>query len=62
MQFTAEYTPDTIAAAGDHGLDDFESELARLMHQYTENPPADPLKQAQSDLSNVCVPARGRSI
>ncbi len=28
------------------------------MHQYTENPPADPLKQAQSDLSNVCVPAR----
>ncbi|BEJ16448.1 hypothetical protein CspHIS471_0510530 [Cutaneotrichosporon sp. HIS471] len=52
-RFTAEYTPDEISSAGDHGLDDFESELARLMNQYTENPPADPLKQAQTDLSNV---------
>ncbi|EJT45903.1 vesicle-associated membrane protein [Trichosporon asahii var. asahii CBS 8904] len=44
------YSPETVQAAGDHGLDDFESELSK---QYTEAPPADPLKQARSDLDNV---------
>jgi hypothetical protein len=28
----------------------------QMMHQYTTAPPADPLKQAQSDLNNVYVP------
>lgn len=53
-RFTAQFTPDTILAAGDHALEDeFDGELARLMHQYTTAPPADPLKQAQTDMNNV---------
>lgn len=52
-RFTATYPADTIVAAGDHGLDEFDAELSRLMHQYQTAPPADPLKQAQTDLNNV---------
>jgi len=52
-RFTAMFTPDTILSAGAHSLGEFEPELARLMHQYTTAPPADPLKQARSDLDNV---------
>jgi len=32
------------------------------MHQYTTAPPADPLKQARSDLDNVFVPSRSVSL
>ncbi|RSH79835.1 uncharacterized protein EHS24_009495 [Apiotrichum porosum] len=52
-RFTATYPADTIVAAGDHDLDEFDAELSRLMHQYQTAPPADPLKQAQTDLNNV---------
>ncbi|KIR55754.1 vesicle-associated membrane protein 7 [Cryptococcus gattii Ru294] len=52
-RFTAQYESDDIVSAGAHSLEEFEPELARLMHQYTSSPPADPLRQAQSDLNNV---------
>ncbi|WWD17335.1 hypothetical protein CI109_101775 [Kwoniella shandongensis] len=52
-RFTAQYSSDEIVSASGHSLGDFESELAKLMHQYTTSPPADPLRQAQSDLNNV---------
>ncbi|KAL7421796.1 hypothetical protein Q5752_003567 [Cryptotrichosporon argae] len=52
-RFTAMYNADTVAAAPAHSLGDFEGELAKLMHQYTTAPPADPLKQARTDLDNV---------
>ncbi|WVR07012.1 hypothetical protein IAU60_004051 [Kwoniella sp. DSM 27419] len=52
-KFTASYSPDEIVSASGHSLGEFEPELARLMHQYTTAPPADPLRQAQSDLNNV---------
>ncbi|KAK1924175.1 synaptobrevin-domain-containing protein [Papiliotrema laurentii] len=53
QRFTSIYASDEIVAAGSHSLEEFEPELARLMHQYTTAPPADPLKQAKSDLDNV---------
>ncbi|OCF36883.1 vesicle-associated membrane protein 7 [Kwoniella heveanensis CBS 569] len=52
-RFTASYSSDEIVSASGHSLGDFEPELAKLMHQYTTAPPADPLRQAQSDLNNV---------
>ncbi|ODO08849.1 vesicle-associated membrane protein 7 [Cryptococcus wingfieldii CBS 7118] len=52
-RFTAQYDSDDIVSAGAHSAEDFESELSKLMHQYTTAPPADPLRQAQSDLNNV---------
>lgn len=52
-RFTAQYESDDIVSAGAHSLEEFEPELAKLMHQYTSSPPADPLRQAQSDLNNV---------
>ena len=29
-RFTAQFTPDAIVAAGDHGLDEFEGEVAKV--------------------------------
>ncbi|KAK8864367.1 hypothetical protein IAR55_001615 [Kwoniella newhampshirensis] len=52
-RFTAQYSSDEIVSASGHSLGDFETELAKLMDQYTTSPPADPLRQAQSDLNNV---------
>jgi vesicle-associated membrane protein 7 len=63
------FSYDEIASASSHSLGSFEGELKKvklawanwrsdeltgqLMHQYTTSPPADPLKQARSDLDNV---------
>ncbi|WRT66331.1 uncharacterized protein IL334_003286 [Kwoniella shivajii] len=52
-RFTASFSSDEVVSASAHSLGDFENELAKLMHQYTTSPPADPLRQAQSDLNNV---------
>ncbi|KAI9639499.1 synaptobrevin-domain-containing protein [Dioszegia hungarica] len=52
-RFTNMFSPDEIVSASSHSLGDFEAELSKLMHQYTTAPPADPLKQARSDLDNV---------
>ncbi|WVO16261.1 hypothetical protein L204_103936 [Cryptococcus depauperatus] len=52
-RFTSLYDNDEITAAVSHSLEEFEPELSKLMHQFTTSPPADPLRQAQSDLNNV---------
>lgn len=70
MQFTAMFDQDTVVSAAAHSLEEFEPELAKvslrratsrgltsfqLMHQYTNSPPNDPLKQARTDMDNVFV-------
>ncbi|RXK36411.1 vesicle-associated membrane protein 7 [Tremella mesenterica] len=52
-RFTAQHSSDEIVSAAAHSMGDFEPELGRLMDQYTTSPPADPLRQAQTDLNNV---------
>lgn len=57
-QFKSRFSPQEFDAATVTHLqlqDDLEDELEALMHQYSTNPPNDPLKQAQTDLNNVYV-------
>ncbi|KAJ9111398.1 hypothetical protein QFC19_001167 [Naganishia cerealis] len=58
-RFKTRFSPQDLEASTVSHLelqDAFEDELEALMHQYSTNPPNDPLKQAQSDLNNVYVP------
>lgn len=60
LQFKSHFSPQDFDASTATNLelqDDLEDELAALMHQYSTNPPNDPLKQAQTDLNNVYVTA-----
>ncbi|KAJ9104486.1 hypothetical protein QFC21_001982 [Naganishia friedmannii] len=54
--FKTRFSPEDLESSSVSHLelqDAFEGELEALMHQYSTNPPNDPLKQAQSDLNNV---------
>lgn len=52
-RFTASYSADVAISADPYGLSDFEPELSKLMQQYSDEPPPDALRQAQTDLGNV---------
>ncbi|KAK4701383.1 hypothetical protein P7C70_g4847, partial [Phenoliferia sp. Uapishka_3] len=52
-RFTAKYGPDEIEDAPAFGMASYEKDIAKLMQQYTDSPPNDPIKTAQAELNNV---------
>ncbi|KAL7409456.1 synaptobrevin-domain-containing protein [Mrakia frigida] len=52
-KFTSAYSTDVITSSDPFGLGEFEPELSKLMTTYSDAPPPDALRQAQTDLGNV---------
>ncbi|CED84165.1 vamp synaptobrevin-like protein [Phaffia rhodozyma] len=52
-QFTSSSYSESLNSANHYSLGEFEPTLAKLMKQYSTEPPPDALKQAQADLGNV---------
>lgn len=55
-RFNASYTHEEIissASSSPYSLTDFNPTISRLMDEYTRNPPADPVKQAQQEIYGV---------
>jgi len=52
-RYTSTYTLDDITSASPYSHSSFAPSIAKLMEQYTSNPPADPVKQAQQEIDGV---------
>ncbi|ORY74737.1 synaptobrevin-domain-containing protein [Leucosporidium creatinivorum] len=52
-RFTAAYSSEEIGDAPAYGMNSFEGDIAKLMKQYEESPPNDPIKVAQAELAGV---------
>ncbi|KAL8280354.1 hypothetical protein RQP46_007271 [Phenoliferia psychrophenolica] len=52
-RFTANYSADEIEDAPAYGMASWEGDIAKLMQQFTDSPPTDPIKNAQAELANV---------
>ncbi|KAM0749490.1 synaptobrevin-domain-containing protein [Meredithblackwellia eburnea MCA 4105] len=52
-RFLAAYGQDEINDAPAYGMAGWEKEVAKLMQQYTDSPPNDPIKVAQAELASV---------
>lgn len=51
--FTSAYTPAIIFDVPAYGLNEFSTQIGALMHEYSTNPPVDPLAQTQNELNQV---------
>lgn len=52
-QFKASFPAEAISDAEPHGMSSFNSQISRLMKQFIDDPPVDPVRQAQDEINGT---------